>query len=158
KERDWFTQHFYFCLPITFANQHGFIVRSLYDVIARWNGGIEVADLSVHCIGSESAKELQLISSHFGSGILTIQNRWTYRTPKGVNFFVTQPPNLPIENVMHMAGIVESDQLRRDFTFNLKITTRDRDVFIPRGTPIGCILPYPRGFIDGYSIAIHPEG
>ncbi len=158
KGRDWFVDHFYFCLPITFGNQHGFIVRLLHDVVVRWSGKLDLGSLKVHLLGAMPENQDQIISSHFGSGILTIQNRWTYRTPKGVNLMVTQPPNFPIEGIMHMSAVVETDQLRRDFTFNLKVTTPNRDFYLPKGTPIGCVLPYPRHFIDNYQIALHPPG
>ena len=32
------------------------------------------------------------------------------------------------------------------------------DVFIPKGSPIGCFLPYPRHMIDKYQISRHEEG
>ena len=158
KGRDWFIDHFYFCLPITFGNQHGFIVRLLHDVVVRWGGHKDPGSLKAHLLGTTPEYQDQIIHSHFGSGILTIQNRWTFRTPKGVNLMVTQPPNFPIEGIMHMSAVVETDQLRRDFTFNLKVTTPNRDFYIPKGTPIGCVLPYPRHFIDNYQIALHPSG
>jgi hypothetical protein len=158
KGRDWFTEHFYFCLPITFGNQHGFIVRLMHNVVVRWGGQKGLESLKVHLLGTTPEHQDQIISSHFGSGILTIQNRWTYRTPKGINLMVTPPPNFPIEGIMHMSAVVETDQLRRDFTFNLKVTTPNRDFYIPKGTPIGCVLPYPRHFIDNYQIALHPPG
>jgi len=158
KGRDWFIDHFYFCLPITFGNQHGFIVRLLHDVVVRWGGDLAPDSLIVHLLGTKPELQDQIIHSHFGSGILTIQNRWTFRTPKGVNLMVTPPPNFPIEGIMHMSAVVETDQLRRDFTFNLKVMTPNRDFFIPKGTPIGCVLPYPRHFIDNYKIALHPPG
>lgn len=158
KGREWFTDHFYFCLPITFGNQHGFIVRLLHDVIVRWGGNKDLDSLIVHLLETTPDHQDQIVSSHFGSGILTIQNRWTYRTPKGVNLMVMQPPNFPVEGIMHMSAVVETDQLRRDFTFNLKVTTANRDLYIPKGTPIGCVLPYPRNFVDNYQILLHPSG
>ena len=158
KERSWFSQHAYFCLPITFGNQHGFVVKLLYDIIVRWNGGPDNPVLVVNHFGSEIDLKNQIISSHFGLGIITIQNRWSYRTPKGVNLLVVQPPNYPIDGLMHMTAVVEGDNLRRDFTFNLKVTRPNYDVYIPRGTPIGCVLPIPRGFNDNWKLEHYPKG
>lgn len=153
-KRDWFVTHAYFCLPLTIANQYGFVVKSAFDVVARWNGGTRPQDTSVHAICSEAEARAQLISSHFGSGIVTVQNRWTYRTPPGVNLMTLTPPNFVLDGVLHMAGVVESDNLRRDFTFNLKLTRPHVDVFIPRGTPVGCIIPYPRHDVDAYRVSL----
>ena len=38
--RDWFNQHFYFCLPLTIGNQYGFIVMSLVDILGRCDGDV----------------------------------------------------------------------------------------------------------------------
>ncbi|MFM9957701.1 MAG: DUF6065 family protein [Phycisphaerales bacterium] len=153
-KRDWFVKHAYFCLPLTIGNQYGFIVRSAFDVVARWNGGERPEDTLVHCLCPGSDMRLQVISSHFGSGIVTVQNRWVMRTPPGVSLMTATPPNFPLDAVMHMTGVVETDNLRRDFTFNLKITRRHADVFIPKGTPIGCVIPIPRHFVDRFSAKV----
>jgi hypothetical protein len=158
KERPWFTEHFYFCLPVTFGNQHGFIIKLLYDVIVRWNGGEDVNAVFVHKLCPKSIREHQAVKSHFGSGIVTIQNRWTFRTQPGMNLLVGPPPNFLLEGINPMTAVVQTDQLRRDFTLNLKITIPHRDIFIGKGTPVGWILPYPRNVIQDFQIKSHPEG
>jgi len=37
--RDWFTDRAYHCLPLTMANRHGFVLRTLYSFRVLWNGG-----------------------------------------------------------------------------------------------------------------------
>lgn len=157
-KREWFNQHFYFCLPLSIGNQYGFIVRSLMDIIARWDGSPRAEGLSVLTSSVKGGRNQQLISSHFGSGIITIQNRWTYRTPKGINLYVTQPPNFPMHGLHFMSAVIETDNLRRDFTFNIKMTQAHMDVFIPKGSPIGFFIPYPRHMIDKYHIKRQEEG
>lgn len=157
KKRDWFSQHFYFCLPLSMGNQYGFIVRSISDIIARWDGGENTSSLSVITSPRLTGNDRQMVSSHFGSGIITIQNRWAYRTPKNINLYVTQPPNFPYHGLHFMSAVIETDNLRRDFTFNIKVTQPDMDVFIPKGSPIGCFLPYPRRFIDRFQVRRHEE-
>ena len=51
-----------------------------------------------------------------------------------------------------MTGVVETDNLRRDFTYNLRITRPNHTIKINKEDYIGCIIPYPRHFIDKYSI------
>ena len=53
-------------------------------------------------------------------GVVTIQNRFTFRTPPDVNLMTINPPNYWIDGIQHMTGVIETDNLRRDFTFNLK--------------------------------------
>lgn len=155
KKRKWLLDHAYFCLPLTIGNQYGFIVESLYDFWLLWNGGELPQDVTVRTQESDVVLlEKQFVVSHFGMGIVTIQNRWAYRTPKGINLITIAPPNYWIDGVVHMFGVVEADNLRRDFTFNLKITRVNKEIFVPKGSPIGCIIPYPRHFIDSFKISL----
>tara|TARA_R110002051_G_scaffold286446_1_gene349028 strand:- start:312 stop:1115 length:804 start_codon:yes stop_codon:yes gene_type:complete len=152
-ERDWFNTHAYFCLPLLIGNQYGFIVKSLYDFTVVWNGGGEITDVKVE-IDYKSGDYMghQMISPHFGMGTCTIQNRFHFRTPPNVNLMTINPPNYFISGVQHMTGVVETDNLRRDFTFNLKLTTKDLKVSVKKGDPIGCIIPVPRGYVDNFEI------
>jgi hypothetical protein len=158
KERDWFTEHFYFCLPLTLGNQYGFVVKLLHDIVLRWDGGRSVDSLRVHSFAEGDEENQQVVSSHFGSGILTVQNRFMFRTPKNINLLVCAPPNFLIPGIFSLTAIVETDNLRRDFTYNLKVTIPDRDILIERGTPIGCIIPLMRNFAEEFKIELHPEG
>ena len=56
-----------------------------------------------------------------------------------------------------MTGVVESDNLRRDFTFNLRVTRPNYKIQIKKGDYIGCVIPYPRHFIDKYKIVTANE-
>ena len=51
-----------------------------------------------------------------------------------------------------MAGVIETDNLRRDFTFNLKVTRKNEKIIINKGDYIGCVLPIPRYFVDGFEL------
>ena len=153
RERDWFVTHAYFCLPLLIGNQYGFIIKSLFDFTAVWRGGDTVADVEVLVdYPNGDYPGHQIISSHFGMGTCTIQNRFHFRTPPNVNLMTINPPNYFMSGVQHMTGVVETDNLRRDFTFNLRLTTKDLKVSIKKGDPIGCIIPVPRGYIDNFEM------
>lgn len=151
-KRSWFTGHFYKCLPLVFGNQHGFALLSPSSFVVRWNGGEGLDAISIHTLEPESGYQHLVISSHFGSGILTLQSRYIFRTAPGVNLMVKEPPNYPIDGFSWMNAVVETDNLRRDFTFNIKITRPHQDIYVPKGTPVGCLVPYPRFFLDDYKM------
>jgi len=155
-KRDWFINHAYHCLPLVIGNQYGFVVKSLYDFEVEWSGGNAVDDVSVKILNSpEEYKQtynLQSINPHFGMGTFTIQMPYQLRTPTGVNLMTINPPNSFIDGIYHMTGVVEADNLRRDFTYNLRITRPNHKIKIGKGDYIGCIIPYPRHFIDNYQI------
>ncbi len=152
RKRAWFTQHFYFCLPLIFGNQHGFIVRSRYDFVVRWTGSPNTDGVIIHPLEDIKPSNFMALESHFGSGILTIQTTFMLRTPNNINLMVKEPPNYPIAGFSWMNAMVETDNLRRDFTFNIKITIPHRDIYVKKGTPIGCVVPYPRYFHDPFEL------
>lgn len=146
-KRDWFITHAYFCLPLTIGNQYGFAVKSMTKFTAVWNGGDSPSDVIVNILEPSG---MQTVSSHFGMGTITIQNRFTFRTPPGINLMTINPPNYWIDGIQHMTGVIETDNLRRDFTFNLKLTRKDHVVEVNKGDFIGCVLPIPRYFPDSF--------
>lgn len=151
-KRDWFNSHFYYCLPLTIGNQYGFSVIAEQDFTVTWNGRDGLQDLIVE----NGTSPLQIINSHFGCGIITVQCLWHYRTPPSVNLMTIAPPNIPQHNIMHMVGVVETDNLRRDFTFNLKMTAPGTVTF-KKGDVIGSFIPIPRYFADEFSVKFADE-
>jgi hypothetical protein len=149
-KRDWFTPHFYYCLPLNIGNQYGFVIKSLYDFTLVWTGKTERE--SLYILIDEETTSKQSLVSQFGSGILTIQNDFILRTPPGINIMTIQPPNMFIPGTCAMTGIIESDNLRRDFTFNLKVTIPNHKIIVKKGDPLGAFIPIQRGFVDKFDL------
>lgn len=158
-KRDWFVKHAYSCLPLVMGNQHGFVLKSLYNFTVSWNGGDEKDDVVV-TIDPEDLDFYQKnshtlsISPHFGMGTFTMQTCFTLRTPQGVNLLTINPPNLFVDGLCPMTACIETDNLRRDFTFNTRVTTSNATIVVRKGDPLGCVVPYPRHFIDQYKMVI----
>jgi hypothetical protein len=102
-------------------------------------------------------EDLQVIKGGFGQGIITIQNRFGFKTPPGINLMTIQPPNWFIPGTCAMTGVVETDQIRRDFTFNLKITVPNMLVSVKKGDALGAFIPIHRYFVDGFNLKIVSE-
>lgn len=51
-----------------------------------------------------------------------------------------------------MTGVVETDNLRRNFTFNLKIQMPNIKVNFPAGVPLSGFIPIPRHYADEFTI------
>ena len=157
--RDWFTPHFYRCLPLVIANQVGFIITAEFSFAMEWDGseGLE----SLHLFYDRSEEEMKtafpLMESHFGHGILTIVPPFTLRTPPGINLMTLGVPNQVLPNVTVMTGIVETDNLRRNFTFNLKLQMPNIRVNIPAGTPLAAFMPIPRYFPHNFELKMEEE-
>ena len=154
-KRDWFSKHAYLCLPLVIGNQYGFALKSLFHATFLWNGGPEPADTTITVHNTEEAAAfggLQLLASQFGLGIVTVQTAFALRTPPEVNLMTLQPPNVFIDGLQNLTGVVEADNLRRDFTFNLKITRPDHPIEIKVGDLLAAVMPIPRGFVEKFEM------
>jgi hypothetical protein len=159
KKRDWFTPHFYRCLPLTIGNTYGFTIHSEFAFSMNWNGGPNLEDT---VLKFEKNPELLKnsfpnISTHFGSGIVTIGPPFFLRTPPGVNLMTINPPNFVLPNITVMTGVVETDNLRRNFTFNLKLQIPNIEVCIPAGMPLAAFIPIPRYYADSFQLKMADE-
>jgi Family of unknown function (DUF6065) len=145
-------KHSFHCLPLVVGNQYGFVIKSMVTWSAVWNGGSELTDTEITIDETQTEPDLQFVSSHFGSGIVTVQNRFNFRTAPGVNLMVLDPPNYFNFNLANLFAVIETDNLRRDFTFNLKIVRPKVPVHVKRGDIISAIIPVPRYFVDDFEI------
>jgi hypothetical protein len=149
KKRDWFTPHFYRCLPLSIANQYGYVLTLPFDIELLWDGSEGPNGLSI----ATSEKNIFFnIESHFGHGIATITTPFFIKTPKNVNIMTINPPNYILPNITVLNGVVETDNLRGAFTFNIKLQTPGIVTKIEKGTPVSGIIPIPRYFADGFSL------
>src|SRR2546429_585037 len=73
-QRDWMNRTFekmaYRCLPLTIANQHGWVLLNTHRIRAIWNGGDSKDALQVICKSGPKESPCPA-TSHFGHGIVT---------------------------------------------------------------------------------------
>jgi ABC-type lipoprotein release transport system permease subunit len=62
KKRDWFSPHFYRCLPLTIGNQYGFIITNEFDFSFVWNGKDSLDALTFEF--NEGIEELDKVQSY----------------------------------------------------------------------------------------------
>ena len=142
-------QHAYRCLPLTHANQHGWVIRCSQTIIARWSGGPLQSDLRLTPFGDAGGGPSVL--SAFGSGIVTFQIPCLFKTPPGVNLWAMGPPNRIKDGAQALSGIVESDWLEEhSFTMNWKLTRPGVEVVFQKDEPFCFIMPILRGFVESF--------
>lgn len=154
-ERNWFTPHFYKCLPLSIGNMQGFIFSTPIAFTVIWNGGDDPSDLEVIIDDDtdiDKTKHNVNVISLFGKGIITLSFPLILKTPEGVNLMTISPPNFPLPGLSPMTGVVESDNLNFQFTLNLKVDLVNAVIKIPKGTPLIGILPIPRYFCDSFKL------
>ena len=119
----------------------------------KWNG--EDYRNSVELSSDEDPTNLYpKFDSHFGHGIVTISVPFMLRTPPGVNLMTINPPNYLLPGITVMTGVVETDNLRNNFTFNLKLNIPGLNIMIPKGTPLAAFIPVPRYYVDNFSLQL----
>lgn len=150
-KRDWFVNHAYFCLPLTIGNQYGFGIKSLHTFEVMWDGGESPNAVTIKMI-EEGNSGLQVVQSHFGMGLVTVQNNIVMHTPKFVNLLTMNAPNVFIDGLFNMNGVIETDNLKRDFTFNIRITRPNYRIRINKGDIISAVLPIQRYFVDSFDV------
>jgi hypothetical protein len=159
----------YRCLPLTIANQAGWLVPCPASFTATWDGGSAkenvriafdppaglpgVSDLFAPIMVSmfvhipETTGDAR-ITSHFGNGVVTFSIPYLFRTPRGINLWVKGPCNWIKDGVQPLEGIVETDWLPATFTMNWKLTRPHHPVHFERGEPICMLVPIPRGLSE----------
>jgi hypothetical protein len=154
-KRDWFTPHFYKCLPLSIGNMQGFAFKSPFEFDVVWNGSSRPEDLQI-IVNDNTVIEKDTnhvsVSSEFGHGIFTIHFPLILKTPPGVNLMTIAPPNYPVPGISPMTGVVETDNLRFTFTLNFKVDLVDTVIRITKDYPIMGILPIPRYFCDSFTL------
>lgn len=152
-KRDWFMEHYYYCLPLTIANQYGFVVKAYTDLEIYYAGEEAPAALKVGD-SMELANKFrpQRYYTNFQNGVISIENNFQLRTPPNVNLMVIQPPNYFIEGIHCVSGVVEADNLSRTFTFNLKVTQPGKKIKIKKGQWLAAFIPVPRFYVDSFSL------
>jgi hypothetical protein len=154
-KREWFTPHFYKCLPLSIGNMQGFVFSLPYTFSILWNGGNLEKDLLIEYY--EDFKPYENINfiypkSEFGNGILTIHYPLTFKTPPGINLMTIAPPNFPLIGLSPMTGVVESDNIRFSFTLNIKVDLINVKLIIEPNTPLVGMIPIPRYFCDSFEL------
>jgi len=152
-QRDQFRDHAYLCLPLTIANQYGFVIKSTKDFTLFYPGGNQKVLIDLKGAQEHDSKtDIQNFFTNFESGILSVSNHFHLRTPPGVNLMTIQPPNYFIPGLHVMTGVVETDNLRRGFTFNLQVTTPGVKIKIKKGDWLSAFIPIPRYYVDNFKL------
>jgi hypothetical protein len=152
-QRDWMSKtnerFAYRCLPLNIANQHGWFLLSTHKIRCVWNGRDAHDAVTIICKAGPRETPCPAIS-HFGSGIVTFNLNYLFRTPPGYNLWCRGPTNLPKDGIFPLEGIVETDWSVATFTMNWKMTTVNVPVDFEIGEPICMVLPVKRGEVEGF--------
>lgn len=143
----------YRCLPLSMANQAGWLIDCPSSFTARWDGSPGPAGVTiVHDVAPPDNR----VSPLFGHGTITFHVPYLFRSSDGVNLWVKGPSNHIKHGVQALEGLVETDWTAATFTMNWKLTQPGSMVRFERGEPICMIVPYPRHYLEGFAAVRKP--
>lgn len=143
-QRDWMdetpSRFAYRCLPLTIANQTGWVVNNPVGFTATWYGG---QGRSVQFLFDRDQEMWsESINDQFGNGIVTWRAPFLFRTrPAGSRLLVTGPINSFKHAIQPMTAIMETDWMVMSFTMNWKFTASHQTVRFDAGEPIFQFIP-----------------
>ena len=146
--REWMdrtpAKYAYRCIPLSAANTMGWEILNPVRCEFRWNGLTPHQQVFVY-----SERELRYgPKSHFGSGVVTWELPFLFRTPPEYGLVVCGPANHDKNGIVPLDGFIRSDWLPFPFTMNWRITSSDRAISFEEGEPIARVFPYPLGMLD----------
>lgn len=135
------------CLPLLIANQAGWFVLNSHEVQVTWDGSDDPSGISVEWLKGSAPFPIRNI---FGSGIVSWQIPYLFRTSQGYDLLVRGPANRPKAGASPLEGLVETDWVLSTFTMNWKLTTPGFPVVFSVGEPICQLVPQRRGELDAF--------
>ena len=131
----------YRCLPLTIANQTGWMVYNPVGFTAVWRGRADPGDVEF-TFDSEPELWSVWINNQFGHGIVTWNTPFLFRTkPAGSRLLVCGPVNYFKHGIQPLTAIMESDWMSMSFTMNWKLTAAGLAIRFDRGEPLFQVIP-----------------
>ena len=147
-ERPWMDdtpEHYaYRCIPLSIANASGWELTLPFGFEVAWYGG---AGLDTIQFRGADARVTHLVSSHFGSGVITFHTGWMFKTPPGWALWTRGAPNTGKDGIVPLDGLVETDWLPFPFTMNWRFL-KPGVVRFEAGEPFCFITLVPHALLD----------
>jgi hypothetical protein len=154
-KREWMDRtsaaYAYRCIPMSAANTMGWEILNPVNCEFRWNGLTPHKQVFVY-----REKEVPYgPKSHFGTGVITWDIPFLFRTPPEYGLVVTGPANHDRDHITPLDAFIRSDWLPFPFTMNWRITKADVAIRFKAGEPIARIYPYPLALLDEMQLELH---
>ncbi|MEO8393084.1 MAG: DUF6065 family protein [Chloroflexota bacterium] len=146
----------YRCLPLTMANQLGWLVLNPVGFVAEWHPDDPGSPIKIEFDEALNEDDQGFLIDHFGNGILTWNLPYLFRTPPGYNLLAQGPTNWFKDGVQALAGMIETDWSDATFTMNWKITRSQHPIRFEKGEPFCMITPVRRGELERFEPKVEP--
>ena len=143
--RDWMdatpNKFAYRCLPLTIANQTGWIVNNPVGFSAVWDGNPDPGGVAFR-FDTGAAEWHHWVNNQFGNGIVTWNTPFLFKTaPAESRLLVMGPANRFKHGAAPLTALIESDWMNSSFTMNWKLTGPGHVVRFDVGEPLMQVVP-----------------
>lgn len=153
-DREWMDntnlQYAYRCLPMTYANRHGWCIRLQEDVEVIWDE--EGTSSKANILSGRMQNNTIFADNGTGNGIVTFHFNAVPRTSKDWNLWIMGAPNLVIPGAAPLSGVVESDWMFSSPTANWKITVKNQKVTFRKGDPVIFFVPVHKTELEQFEL------
>lgn len=154
-DREWMSDtdggYAYRCLPMSYANRHGWCVRLHSDVEVIWTGQTGADSTQIICGRDQNGH--RFADNGTGNGIVTFHLNAIPRTSPDWNLWIMGAPNLVVPGASALSGIVESDWMFTSPTSNWKITTPNTLVTFKKGDPVFFFVPVHKSELETFELS-----
>jgi hypothetical protein len=149
-KRDWIHSTTYNCFPVGFANTFGYGVYFDEDISFIWDG--DVANPAKAVLGKDYVWEGR------GEGTVSFVTNLVFKSDPDVSLITLPVPNHFIQGASVITTILSTSFFTSEFSIVLKIDENfaGKEITIPAGTPVACILPISIAQFNNSTINIKP--
>ena len=140
----------YRCIPLTAANTMGWEYLNPVNCEFSWGGFTTEGDIKLWV----ENKHRWQPRAHFGSGTITWELPFVFRTPPGYGLVVTGPANHDKAGIAPLEGFIRTDWLPYPFTMNWRLTEPNKVLRFEKGEPIARVFPYPLGLLEEFQLEV----
>lgn len=146
----------YRCVPLAVANTHGWEMLCPFAFEAVWLGGQALGAVQITAKDDVPPAQVDMVASHFGSGILTFNPLVILRTEPHYDLWLSGPVNSFKDGIQPMNAVIETDWMPYTFSFSWKFTRTGTVVQFEKGEPFCSFFPVRRGVIAECEPRIRP--
>jgi hypothetical protein len=153
--RDWMVENKdgYHCPPVTLTNKLGYGISFEKDISFVWHGksgqgidgDIEVLEGSEYCFFGR------------GGGIIGLSTNLVFKTDSNTSILTMPVPNQFIDGAQCFTSILSSSFYTGNLHVVWKVTSPDKLIKIPAGTPVASIIPISISDLNNTSITMSKE-
>jgi hypothetical protein len=143
----------YRCLPLSMANQAGWVVPCPLDLEATWDGQA----IHFRALDPEAGRRwAPWIGERAGLGILAFRLPYRFRTAPGYGLLVRGPTNGGLPGAAALDLFLDTAAAPAHLSADWRLLEAGRPVHFPAGFPLCHLLPYPLDLLEATTPCVRP--